>query len=87
MKKLTEFGLENMPGHLNCFLNVVLQAFWHLSTFKKDLEKFVQYDQFSDAPAVELPRISNFVESLKVIFSLEVHICNEICYRIYSLEY
>jgi hypothetical protein len=28
---LDNFGLENMPGHLNCFLNVIMQALWHLN--------------------------------------------------------
>ena len=32
-----EKGLSNPPGHNNCFLNVVIQALWHVESFRETL--------------------------------------------------
>eukprot|EP01063_Lacrimia_lanifica_P034355 TRINITY_DN6332_c0_g2_i3.p1 TRINITY_DN6332_c0_g2~~TRINITY_DN6332_c0_g2_i3.p1 ORF type:complete len:709 (+),score=141.16 TRINITY_DN6332_c0_g2_i3:28-2154(+) len=34
-------GLENPPGHNNCFLNVVLQALYHLAPFRRRMQEEV----------------------------------------------
>jgi Ubiquitin carboxyl-terminal hydrolase len=31
-------GMENSTGSNNCFLNVILQSFWHLTSFRKNFQ-------------------------------------------------
>ena len=33
------FGLENYAGHLNCFLNVNIQAFWNIIPLNRAILK------------------------------------------------
>ena len=35
-------GLQNLTGENNCFLNVTIQALWHLGPFRVELQKLVE---------------------------------------------
>ena len=37
-----EFGIQNLSGSLNCFLNVVLQAFWVIPSLRSNLREFCE---------------------------------------------
>ena len=40
-------GLDNATGANNCFLNVILQSFWHLTSFRANFQ-INSYDHFHD---------------------------------------
>ena len=66
---MNEFGLENAAGHLNCFLNVILQSMWHLTYTRRFLTLFVQHDLSAIKKIdYEDPPIKPVIEALKVIF-------------------
>lgn len=66
---MKEFGLENSAGHLNCFLNVILQSMWHLTYTRRFLTLFVQHDLSAIKKIdYEDPPIKPVIEALKVIF-------------------
>ena len=67
---MNEFGLENAAGHLNCFLNVILQSMWHLTPMRRFLTSFIQHDlsQTKKIDEEDLP-VKPVLESLKVSFS------------------
>ena len=31
-------GIENSKGSNNCFLNVILQSFWHIASFRENFK-------------------------------------------------
>ena len=65
---MNEFGLENHGGHLNCFLNVILQSMWHLTYTRRFLTLFVQHDLTAIKKIdYEDPPIKPAIEALKVI--------------------
>jgi hypothetical protein len=37
-----EFGIHNLNGSLNCFLNTALQALWQFSEVRSDLKRFCE---------------------------------------------
>jgi hypothetical protein len=39
----THKGLVNLTGENNCFLNVTIQALWHLGPFRIELQKLMAY--------------------------------------------
>ena len=68
---IQDFGLENKPGHLNCFLNVVLQSLWHLKPMREFLLRFngTEFSPFNGSVAFP-PLTQPFLEALKVLISL-----------------
>lgn len=40
----THKGLINLTGENNCFLNVTIQALWHLGPFRIELQKLMAYN-------------------------------------------
>jgi hypothetical protein len=68
---MNEFGLENAAGHLNCFLNVILQSMWHLTYTRRFLTLFVQHDLSAIKKIdYEDPPIKPVIEALKVFITL-----------------
>ena len=63
LEGVDEFGLENMPGHLNCFLNVIIQSLWRIDSVRLFMSKYIQTEHFQD----KTPKILPFIESFKVI--------------------
>jgi hypothetical protein len=57
-------GLSNLEGENNCFLNVTLQALWHLGPFRSHLIKFVSN---SDNGVVTCPK-GGLLEALCDLF-------------------
>ncbi len=56
-----EFGTENKHGHLNCFLNVCLQALWQFPKVRFDLQSNLLTTR--DAPGSS--QIKDFINSLQ----------------------
>ncbi len=66
-KLVQDFGLENKPGHLNCFLNVIIQALWHLKPMREFLLKFIGTDFTPAESAVKYPPTTlPLIEAIKV---------------------
>jgi hypothetical protein len=57
-----EFGLANKNGHLNCFLNVCLQALWQFPQVREGLSKLVE---IKEGPA----ELKDLVDSIKKFYS------------------
>ena len=53
------FGLENNYNHLNCFLNVILQAFWNLESFQMKMITYACDEKVSGG------KIEGFIKELK----------------------
>ena len=64
---IQDFGLENHPNHLNCFLNVIVQALWHLKPMKEFMLKFIG-TEFNPNQGVipQPPPTLPFIEAIKV---------------------
>ncbi len=52
-KAIARFGLANMEGQLNCFLNSALQSLWNLSPVSFSLKYYCQ-DPISEAEGGEI---------------------------------
>ena len=65
-KAIARFGLANMEGQLNCFLNSALQSLWNLSPVSFSLKYYCQ-DPISEAEGEELNEYRDIISEIKVI--------------------
>lgn len=60
-----EKGLVNRVGENNCFLNVCIQALWHLGPFR---DKFLHATALEAAPSPVRPRQARHVHGPSCVF-------------------
>ena len=66
---IQDFGLENHPNHLNCFLNVIVQALWHLKPMKEFMLKFIGTEFNPNQGEIpQPPPTLPFIEAIKTLF-------------------
>lgn len=66
-KAIARFGLANMEGQLNCFLNSALQSLWNLSPVSFSLKYYCQ-DPISEAEGGEINENREIISEIKKFF-------------------
>lgn len=61
----THKGLVNLAGENNCFLNVTIQALWHLGPFRIELKKMMAYSN-SQELQFNIEKNNEIIDSDKV---------------------
>lgn len=61
----THKGLVNLAGENNCFLNVTIQALWHLGPFRIELKKMMAYNN-SQELQFKIEKDNEIIDSGKV---------------------
>lgn len=68
-KCVARFGLTNMEGQLNCFLNAALQSLWNLSPVSFSLKYYCQ-DALPTAVITDLNEARDIISEIKVNYLL-----------------
>ncbi|CDW82691.1 UNKNOWN [Stylonychia lemnae] len=75
------FGLENPPGHNNCYLNSVLQSIWNL-TKNSGLPKYLLSEEtFGSIDERDEPIIQDFINSFKENSLQKIQVFNPVAVR------